>query len=131
MTRLKTVLPIVVRVMLSGLFIYSVVASVAGSKPPVPAGSSAEAFSNALAATGYMIPLLKLAELAGALMLLRRRFVPLALVILAPVVVNIASFHLFLARGGLPIAVFLVTGMIYLAITHAREFRPLLLDRAA
>jgi hypothetical protein len=95
------------------------------SPPPVPAGSAA-AFAGALHATGYMIPLLKGVELIGALLLLRRRFVPLALVMLAPVVVNIAAFHLFLAPGGLAIAAFLVAAMIYLAAVHAPAFRALL-----
>jgi hypothetical protein len=126
MARFKTAFPIVVRVLVSGLFMFSVVSSLLGTTPQQPAGSSAEAFARALAATGYMIPLLKLAELGGALLLLRKRFVPLALVMLAPVVVNIAAFHLFLAPGGLPIAAFLVAGTITLAVVHAPAFRPLL-----
>jgi hypothetical protein len=47
-------------------------------------------------------------------------------VVLAPVVVNIAAFHLFLAPGGLAIAGFLVAAMITLAVAHARAFRALL-----
>jgi hypothetical protein len=128
MARFKIAFPIVVRFLVSGLFMFSVVSSLLGSPPPVPAGPARD-FAGALAATGYMIPLLKIAELAGALLLLRRRFVPLALVMLAPVVVNIAAFHLFLARGGLPIAAFLVAGTIYLAIVHGPAFRPLLGSR--
>jgi uncharacterized membrane protein YphA (DoxX/SURF4 family) len=126
MTRLKNILPVVVRVLMSGLFMFSVMMSVTGGKLPVPPGSDAEAFGRALGATGYMIPLLKGLELAGAVLLLRRRFVPLALVMLAPIVVNIAAFHLFLERGGLPIAAFLAAGLVYLGVVHAAAFRPLL-----
>ena len=125
MSRFKKVVPVVVRVMVSGLFMFSVISSVVGWKAPVPAGTAAETFTGALAATGYMVPLLKIAELVGALLLLRRRLVPLALVVLAPVVVNIAAFHLFLEHGGLPIAVFLVAGTIYLAAVNAPAFRSL------
>ena len=126
MTRLKTLLPVVVRVLMSGLFLFSVMMTVTGGKLPVPPGSGAEAFGRAMTATGYMIPLLKGMELVGALLLLRRRFVPLALVMLAPIVVNIAAFHLFLERGGLPIAAFLAAGLVYLSVVHAAAFRPLL-----
>jgi uncharacterized membrane protein YphA (DoxX/SURF4 family) len=126
MTRLKNLLPVVVRVLMSGLFMFSVMMSVTGGKLPVPPGSGAEAFARAMTATGYLIPLLKAMELVGALLLLRKRFVPLALVMLAPIVVNIMAFHVFLERGGLPIAAFLAAGMVYLGIMHAAAFRPLL-----
>jgi hypothetical protein len=126
MTHLKRVLPVVIRVLMSGLFMFSVMMSVTGGKLPVPPGSGAEAFGRAMTATGYMIPLLKSMELVGALLLLRRRFVPLALVMLAPIVVNIVAFHLFLERGGLPIGAFLAVGLVYLGVVHAAAFRPLL-----
>jgi hypothetical protein len=129
MTRLKSSFPIVVRVVLSGLFMYSVACSLLGIKPPIPAGTPAEEFTKALAATGYMIPLLKIAELGAAILLLRKRFVPLGLVLAAPVVVNIAAFHLFLEHGGLPIAGVLAAGVTYLAILHGAAFRPLVAPR--
>jgi hypothetical protein len=40
----------------------------------------------------------------GGLLLLVNRFVPLALVILGPVIVNIFFFHLMMAPSGLPLA---------------------------
>jgi len=126
MTRLKNLLPVVVRVLMSGLFVFSVMMTVTGGKMPVPPGSGAEAFGRAMHATGYLIPLLKGMELVGALLLLRRRFVPRALVMLAPIVGNIVAFHVFLERGGLPIAAFLVAGLVYLSVVHAAAFRPLL-----
>ena len=72
------------------------------AEPPEPA--SAGAFLGALFSTGYMFPLIKGTEtLAGAL-LLSNRFVPLALTLLAPVLVNIVAFHVFLAPAALPLA---------------------------
>jgi hypothetical protein len=126
MARLKTVLPIVVRALLSALFLYSVACTLLGVQPPITPGSPAETFSRSLDATGYFVPLLKAAEFVAALALLRRRFVPLALVMLAPIVLNIAAFHLFLDRAGLPIAAFLIAGTIYLGVVHAPAFRTLL-----
>lgn len=45
-----------------------------------------------------------LVELIGGLLLLVNRYVPLALLLLGPVVVNILLFHSLLAPAGLPLA---------------------------
>src|SRR5690349_8304224 len=51
------------------------------------------AFSGALYATGYMLQLTAGVELVAGVLLVAGRFVPLALALLAPVVVNIFLFH--------------------------------------
>ena len=59
-----------------------------------------------------MLPLIKGTEVVAGLLLLSGRVVPFALTLLAPVVVNIVAFHLFLAPQGLPIALLaLVLGL--------------------
>lgn len=64
---------------------------------PLPAKpAAADAFLGAMFATGYLLPLVKATEVVGGLLLLSGRFVPLALVLLAPVIVNIVAFHVFL-----------------------------------
>jgi putative oxidoreductase len=78
--------------------------------PMQPLPQPAIDFFGALAATGYMIRLIFFGQLIGGVLLLTGVAVPLALVILAPIVVNILFFHLFLAPGGLAIAFVLVRG---------------------
>ena len=60
-----------------------------------PTGEAA-AFLGALAATGYMLPMIMLTQIAAGLMLVTNRYTMLALLLLAPIVVNIVAFHLFL-----------------------------------
>lgn len=55
-----------------------------------------------------------LVELIGGLLLLANRYVPLALLLLGPVVVNILLFHSLLAPAGLPLA--LVAALLWLVI---------------
>ena len=57
----------------------------------------------ALYLSGELSVIMGLQLLAGAL-LLAGRFVPLALALIAPVVVNILLFHAFMDVGGLPVA---------------------------
>jgi uncharacterized membrane protein YphA (DoxX/SURF4 family) len=62
--------------------------------PPLP--ESAGAFLGSLVNTGYLMTLVKLVETICGALLLAGVFVPLALVLLAPVLVNIVLFHVFL-----------------------------------
>ena len=45
-------------------------------------------------------------QVVGGLLLLVNRYVPLAVALLAPVLVNILTFHVLMAPAGLPMALF-------------------------
>ena len=97
-------------------------------QPPMPGPPGA--FFGALAATGYMLPLLKGTEVLAGALLLSNRFVPLALTLLAPVIVNIVLFHAALAPAGIALPIVLVVIEIALAWSYRAAFRPLLAARA-
>jgi hypothetical protein len=61
----------------------------------------------------------------GALLLLNR-FVPLALALIAPVIVNIVAVHAFLAPSGLGMTVVILSLELYLAWAYRSAFRPML-----
>jgi uncharacterized membrane protein YphA (DoxX/SURF4 family) len=91
---------------------------------------AAVAFSSALIGTGYMFPLIKGTETLVGALLLANRFVPLALALLAPVMVNIILFHAFLLPSGGGIAFVMVVLQLFLAWTHRRAYGPMLAARA-
>src|SRR5262245_43453632 len=64
-------------------------------KDPMPDG--AMAFAGALMNTHYMMPMVMGTQLLVGVLLLTGCFVPLALALIAPVLVNIITFHYFLA----------------------------------
>jgi hypothetical protein len=94
----------------------------------IPPGCAA--FAGALMATGYMFPLIKGTEVVVGALLLANRFVPLALVLLAPVLVNIFLFSAFLAPSGIWMPIALVALQLFLAWTNRRAYQPLLTARA-
>ncbi len=96
-------------------------------QPALPA--AAGPFLGGLMAAGYFFPLLKATEVASGLLLLSNRYVPLALTLLAPIVVNIAAFHVFLAPGPVMVA-FLLASEIYLAWVYREAFRGVLAARS-
>ena len=99
-------------------------------QPSAPPGEGAMALAIALLKSGYMFPLIKGTEVAVGALLLANRLVPLALVLIAPVLVNIVAFHAFLAPSGLVLALVLVALELHLAWVHRSVYRPLFAPRA-
>ncbi len=108
------------------LFIFASITYFFALITPPPMEGPIKSFNEGLAASGYFFTLLKVTELICGILLLAGRFVPLALVILAPIIINILMVHIFLDRTGLPVAIFLVLGAIFLAYYHRKAFTPLL-----
>jgi uncharacterized membrane protein YphA (DoxX/SURF4 family) len=97
--------------------------------PNMPMPSAAMQFFGGLAATGYMLPLLFATQALGGVLLILGLFVPLALAMLAPVIVNIFLFHVFLAPSGLPVAIIVVALELFLVWAHREAFAPMLRAR--
>ena len=83
--------------------------------PSRPLPERALLFAGALLKSGYFLPTLKGTELIAGALLLSNRLVPLAVAIIAPVVVSTFAFHLFLAPDGLALAFILLALEAYLA----------------
>ncbi len=98
--------------------------------PIPPPTEEAGAFLGALAATGYMFPLVKGLEIVAGIMLLANRFVPLALLILVPIVVNIVALHLFLDPAGVAMPLVLTALGLLTAWGYRESFRPVLQAKA-
>jgi uncharacterized membrane protein YphA (DoxX/SURF4 family) len=118
-------LPTVVRVLLGLTFFVFGLNGFLHFLPQPPLEGSSAAFVGGLASASYFFPLLKGTEVLAGLALLSGRYVPLALTVLAPVIVNIAMFHLFLAPG-VGMVVFLVGAESFLAWSYRDAFRGVL-----
>ncbi len=99
--------------------------------PDPGASPQGGAFLEALFVTGYMFPMIKGLEIACGALLLVGRLVPLALALLAPIVVNIALYHLVLDPGGRVIAAVVTLLHLFLFYSHRASFAPLLDARGA
>jgi putative oxidoreductase len=116
---------IIVRTLIGLLFIFSSLVYFLNLVEPPELTGPMKTFNEGLAASGYFFTLLKATELVCGILLVVGRFVPLALVILAPIVVNILMVHVFLERTGLPIAIVLVLALIFLGWYYRENFRGL------
>jgi uncharacterized membrane protein YphA (DoxX/SURF4 family) len=87
------------------------------------------AFLGGLSATGYMFPLIFGTQALVGALLLANRFVPLALALIAPVIVNIVAFHAFLDRSGAVMAGVVLGLELYLAWAYRKAYLPMLAVR--
>ena len=100
-------------------------------QPAPPLAPGAAAFAGALMASGYMMPLIGTTQLIVGLLLVCNRFVPLAVVLFAPFMVNSIAFHATLEHTGLPMALIFLAMELYLAWVYREAYRPLFKAKAA
>ena len=99
---------------------------------PQPGAPPAAAltFLGAFASSGFLT-FVKVIELGTGLLLLSNRFVPLALALLAPILVGIIAFHVLLQPAGLPVPLALLVLELVLAWSYRDAFAPMLHVRSA
>ncbi|HEY1766423.1 MAG TPA: DoxX family membrane protein [Terracidiphilus sp.] len=85
---------------------------------PMPTGVAGQ-FITALVSTRYLM-FVGLCELVGGLLLLVNRYVPLALTILGPVIVNVLLTGFLMARQGIP-AGLVVTVLWFIVFFRVRS----------
>lgn len=98
-------------------------------QPATPLPEGALAFAGALVNSGYMMQLIAVTLLTVGTLLLANRFVPLALALFAPFIVNSIAFHVFLERSGLVMAGIFLLLELYLTWSYRHAFRPMLAAR--
>ena len=96
---------------------------------PPPPGTAGQ-FMGALFVSNFLIVVFLL-ELIPAVLLLLNRYVPLALVLLGPVIVNIFLFHAFMAPSGLPLALVVIALWLLVAAGVRSAFTGLFQQRVA
>jgi putative oxidoreductase len=94
---------------------------------PMPSGLAGQ-FATILHQSHYELFVSAL-QVAGGLLLLVNRYVPLALVLLGPVIVNILLFHSLMLPSGLPLAIVVAILWGIVAIRHRQYFSGLFVQR--
>lgn len=117
---------IVLRTLMGLLFLFASVTYLFNLITPPPMTGPMKVFTDGLEASRYMMPTVKVIELLCGLAFVSGYFVPLATVVIAPIIVNIVCVHAFLAPEGIGPALFLVVADLFLAYYHRDAYQPLL-----
>lgn len=92
--------------------------------PAMP--ENANSFMESLGETGYILHTVGLLEVFIGLLLILKKWVPFALVLLAPISINILLFHFFLDLSGGMIGAIVVAVLNGILIyKHWTQFKPL------
>ena len=129
MTAVLRELPTIARIVLGLVFLIFGLNGFLQFLPMPPMPEAVGAYFGALA-SAQVLPLVKAIEVVAGLLLLTGLFVPLALLLLAPIVVDIVLFHAVATGEGLPMPLVLVALGIYLAWAYRDSFRGVLQARA-
>ena len=118
---------IIVRTLIGLLFLFaSVTYFLNSSAAPEGLTGNTKTFFDGLAASGYILPLSKVFELLCGLAFISGRFVALAVVLIFPIALNILFINAIHLPSGLPIAIPLFLGILFLAYSEREKYAPLL-----
>jgi putative oxidoreductase len=122
---MKAKLPLIARILLGLIFfVFGLNGFLNFIPTPPDLPENMKTFMAGMTATGFMFPLVKGTEVVAGALLLSGYFVPLALIMLAPVIVNIFLVHVFMAPSGMPMAIVIAALEIYLAF-FAKPYSPI------
>ena len=94
--------------------------------PELP--TQATDFMASLGATGYVLPVVGTLEAIVGLLLIFNKWVPFALLLLAPISANILLFHLFLDLPGIAIALVIAVLNAILVVKYWKSYSPLFIN---
>ncbi|MBK7630069.1 MAG: DoxX family protein [Ignavibacteriales bacterium] len=116
---------IIVRSLMGLLFLFASITFLFNLiTPPEPTGAM-KIFGEGLAASIYLMPTVKLIELLCGIAFVSGRFVVFAAVLITPIIINIFFVHVFVAPEGLPIAIFLVLAISFVAYYNRESYKQL------
>lgn len=116
----------IVRLIMGLLFLFASVTVLFKLMPQPELSGNIKLFMEGMDASGYLLTLIKLNELICAIAFLSGFFIPLAAVVILPLIVNFFSCRVFLGPERLPVAIFLLLGDLFLAYNYREKYKPML-----
>jgi putative oxidoreductase len=116
---------IVIRTLIGLLFLFTSIGFFLKLLPEPELTGNFKAFQVGLVASTYLIPLAKTVELLCGLSFVTGRYVTLANILILPVTINILFINFFLTPEGIPIALFVFFGNLFLIYSHWGNYKGL------
>ena len=116
---------IIIRVLIGLLLLFSSIAFFLKLMPEPATTGDFKAFQLGLVASTYLIPLAKSVEFLCGLAFVSGRFVTLANILILPITINILFINFFLMPEGIPIAVLLFLGNLFLIYRYWDNYKSL------
>ena len=114
---------IIVRVLIGLLLLFASVSFFLKLAPEPVVTGNFKAFQIGLVASSYLIPLAKAVELLCGLSYVTGKYVTLANILILPITVNILFINYFMTPEGLPIAIPLFLGNLFLIYRYWKNYK--------
>jgi uncharacterized membrane protein YphA (DoxX/SURF4 family) len=119
----------IVRILMGLLFVFGAAAFFFKFMPEPELKGSAKTFMEGVSASVYLMPFIKATELVCGFLFLSGFFVPLATVMIFPIILNILSYGIFVDHQAIPIGIFLLLANLFLAYYHRKKYAPMLVAK--
>ncbi|WP_421943161.1 DoxX family membrane protein [Pedobacter sp.] len=117
---------IIIRVLLGAMYLFASVSYFLKLMPEAPQMSADQTtFMAGVMVTGYLMPLIKVTELVGGILLIFSRTAPLAAIIVFPVTLNIFLYHAYLGPKELPMAAVMLLFNLFLFFAYRQKYLPI------
>ena len=114
---------IVIRTLIGLLLIFASIGFFLKLMPEPTTTGDFKAFEVGLVASTYLMPLAKSIELLCGLSFVSGKYVTLANILILPITVNILFINFFLTPEGIPIALFMFIGNLFLVYRHWNNYK--------
>ena len=114
---------IIIRTLIGLLLLFASISYFFHLMPEPEVTGNFKAFNVGLIASIYLMPLAKSIELLCGLSYVSGRYVTLANILILPITLNILFINYFMAPEGLPIAIALFAGNIFLIYRHWKNYK--------
>lgn len=118
---------IIVRVLLAAMYLFASVSYFIKYMPEQPKMTTEQmTFMSGVMAAVYLMPLIKITELVGGILLLFGRTAPLGALIIFPVTLNIFLYHAYLGPKDLPMVGVMLIFNLFLFYAYRQKYLPII-----
>lgn len=116
---------IVIRTLIGLLLLFASIGFFLKLLPEPTTTGDFKAFQLGLVASTYLMPMAKSIELLCGLSFVTGRYVTLANILILPITLNILFINFFLTPEGIPVALFMFIGNIFLIYRYWKNYKSL------
>lgn len=116
---------ILVRTLIGIILIFVSIAYFFNLLPDYASAGDFKAFQIGLISSVYLMPMVKTIELLCGISYISGRYVTLSNIVVLPVSINILFFNFFVNTNGLPLAVFVFLGNLFLIYKYWKNYKSL------
>lgn len=116
---------LIIRTLIGFLLLFASISYFFNLMPEPEVNGNFKAFNLGLVASTYLMPMAKTVELLCGLAFVSGRYVTLANILILPITLNILFINYFMTPEGMPIAVLLFLGNLFLIYRHWDNYKSL------